>query len=341
MTTIGVDLGGTKIQAIRLQDTGTRAAAPDGLDALADGGNYTGPVGGGYEVTGTHRLPTPPRGSATDIADAVALAAKEAGLDDVAALTIGFAGPVDHDRGTVVRAPNLPGFGQAVPFARLVEDRVGVPVSLENDVNVAVVGEHRLGAGAGVDDLLGVWLGTGVGGGLVLDGSLRRGPHGFAGEIGHMVVRFKGRRPPAGIRGSLESYAGRASMQATAARWARKGKGRSAIFPLMKAKGRTAATSGTFHKAYAKGDHVARKLIDEAEYATGVATASLVNALDLERVVVGGGVADRFGEPMIRRIAAVMSKHLIAPDNAPEVVGARLGDLAGGLGAALLAEDPG
>jgi glucokinase len=342
MATIGVDLGGTKIQAIRLQKTRSTRKAPSDLAALADGGDYTGRVGGRYEVTGTHRLVTPPAGTSADIADAVALAARDAGLDGVTALTIGFAGPVDHDAGVVVRAPNLPEFGVDVPFAALVAERVGVPVTLENDVNVAVVGEHRLGAGAGSSDLLGIWMGTGVGGGLVLEGALRRGPHGLAGEVGHMVVRFKGRRPPAGIRGSVEAYAGRASMQATARRWAKKGKGKrrkTDLFKIMKAKGRDKATSGVFWKAYSRGDSVTRKLIGEAEYATGVGIASLVNALDLDRVVLGGGVADRFGGDMVERIAKVMREHLIAPDAAPAVVPAQLGDLAGGLGAALLAED--
>lgn len=337
MATIGIDLGGTKIQAIRLQKSGTGRRLPARFGELADGGDYTGPVGSGYEVTGTFRLATPASAGPGEIADAVAAAAKEAGVDDVTGVTIGFAGPVDHGRGVVVRAPNLPAFGESVSFARLVQERISIPVALENDVNVAVAGEHRLGAGKGSRDLVGIWMGTGIGGGLILDGSLRRGPHGLAGEIGHMVVRFRGRRPPAGVRGSVEAYAGRASMQSTAERWAKRGRNTS-LLRIMKARGRDRATSGVFHRAYEKGDSVTVKLVGEAEFAVGVGAASLVNALDLDRVVIGGGVADRFGDEMIARVASVMRSHLIAPDDAPDVVGARLGDLAGALGAALLAE---
>lgn len=321
------------------------ADAPADLTRRAAGGEYVGPVGGGLVVTSWARVPTPRSGGAVAVADAIAEAAEEAGTESVTAVGCSFAGPVDHARGVVLAAPNVADLGdhpgEEVPIAALLRERLGVPVAVENDVNAGTWGEYVLGAGRGRRDVAGVFPGTGVGGGLVLDGVLRRGPHGTAGEIGHMVIRDGGRSPASGaVDGTVEAYAGRASMEATARRWQaedRRGAAQSELFSIARRKGRDRLTSRTFRRAYDAGDATAVRLVAEAERALAVAIASLHNAVDLELVVLGGGTAEAFGDALVARVDEQVRRLVLVPASAPELRAAQLGDLAGALGAALLA----
>jgi glucokinase len=208
-------------------------------------------------------------------------------------------------------------------------------VFVGNDVQVATDAEFHLGAGKPYDSLLGVFWGTGVGGGLVLDRKPWLG-RGGAGEIGHMVVKIDGARCTCGRRGCMEAYAGRASMEARARRRVEKGR-RTDLFKLMKEHGRSRLTSSVWAHALERGDKVATEIIDEAIAALGAGIASAINLLDVGAVIVGGGLGVRFGEPYAERIAAAMQPHLFHDENPPDVRVASLGDLGGAIGAALLA----
>jgi len=312
--TAGVDLGGTKIQTVVVR---SRA------------------------VVGSARVPTPATGAAdvvAAIAGTIEESLKQAGASahDLAGIGIGSPGDIDGEAGTVAHSPNVPGFQDRVELGPLVSRRVGrVPVVLDNDVRVAVLGEFRRGAGRPFRDLLGVFVGTGVGGGLILGGKLRDG-RGAAGEIGHTVVKDGGRICSCGRRGCLEAYAGRGSMERTARRWADQGH-ETVLFDVMREKGRDRITSGVIATALEKRDRVAHRLVDEAVWALGVALASAQNLLDLEAIIVGGGLGDRLGPPFVERIAEGMQPHLFVPEHTPAILGTELGDLSGAVGAAVRA----
>jgi glucokinase len=208
-----------------------------------------------------------------------------------------------------------------------------------NDVRVAVEAERRLGAGRTYRSFLGAWWGTGIGGGVVLDGRLWLG-RGSAGELGHMVVRLGGAGCPCGRRGCIEAYAGRAAMEARARRAVEKG-AKTDLFELMKKRHRDRLTSGVWADALDRKDELAERLIDRAVAALGAGIASVINLLDLEGVVIGGGLGTRFGQPAAERIAEAMQPHLFVADRPPAVVTSELGDAGGALGAALLVSEPG
>jgi glucokinase len=311
----GIDLGGTKIQTVVVD---------------ADSA-----------VLGQARHPTPTSGGPADVAAAMAGALREAadtaGIEPAALAGVGVGSPgaIDADAGTVSGARNLPGWEGSFPLADTLGEQLGTPVSLGNDVQVATDAEVALGAGRGFRSLLGVFWGTGVGGGLVLDGRPWLG-RGAAGEIGHMVVKRDGRRCPCGRHGCLEAYAGRAAMEARAREKHAEGH-KTDLFKLMERHGRTRLTSGIWARALEHGDKLASELIDEAVAALGAGIASAVNLLDCEAVVIGGGLGVRFGEPYVERIGAAMQPHLFVDERPPAVRLAALGDLGGALGAALLA----
>jgi glucokinase len=312
----GVDLGGTKIQTVLFRSG---------------------------KVIGQGRGLTPP-GSAEDVVEAIRVtlvaAAEEAqvSLKDVVGIGIGFPGTVHGPQGTVIRAVNLPAFEGYALGTGVSKMFNGAAVRIDNDVRAAVVGEQRAGSGKPFQNFAGVFVGSGVGGGLVIDGKLRHG-RGAAGEIGHVVVKDGGRRCGCGNRGCIEAYAGRLSMERTALRWVKKGKKKTVLFDLMKRKGRDHLASGIISDALAVHDKVAVQLIDDAVLALGVGLASVQNLLDLEAFVIGGGLGDRLGQPFIDRIAKAMKPHLLRRDDPPRLVQSKLGDLAGAVGAAIIATD--
>jgi glucokinase len=314
--TAGVDLGGTKVQVVVLR---------------------------ARKVVAQARVSTPHTGApdvATAMADTVKQALAEGGLavGDLAAVGIGSPGQIGRERGTVDRSPNVPGFEgtDPIPLARMVSRKLRrAPVTIDNDVRVGMLGEWKRGAARGFRDVLGVFVGTGVGGGLVLEGKMRRG-RGSAGEIGHTVVRDGGRICSCGRPGHLEAYAGRARIEAHARQLQEKGK-KTDLFDIMHKRGRDRVTSGVIARALDHGDKLTAKLIDEAVWALGVALANAQNLLDLEAVVIGGGLGDRLGEPFVARIADAMAPQLFVPDRAPQMLTTDLGDLGGAIGAAVLA----
>lgn len=270
-----------------------------------------------------------------DLAGAMRDAAASAGIEphELESVGIGAAGSIDAAAGSVVQVANIPGLGQAFPLAPAVAEELGLPVALGNDVTVAVEAERRYGAGRGLRSFLGVFWGTGVGGGIVVDGRLLGG-RGSAGEIGHVCAKPGGRRCNCGLRGCVEAYAGRGALEARARREARKRK--TVLFDLMRKRGRDQLTSGVWLRALDSGDAVAHDLLREAVDALGVGIGSAVTLLDVEAVIVGGGLGERLGPEWLRRIEKAAGQHTFFRE-APAYRLAELGDMGGAIGASLLA----
>ncbi len=308
----GIDLGGTKIQAVVVDED--------------------------HNVIGSSRRPTPTSGGPADVAREMEAALRDAAaaaeLEPSSLAGLGVGSPGTIDGGAVISARNLPGWEGSFPLAEALGNALGTKVMLGNDVQVATYAEFKLGAGRLYRSLLGVFWGTGVGGGLILEDEPWRG-RGGAGEIGHMVVEIGGARCTCGRRGCMEAYAGRASMEDYAERLVEKGR-KTDLFKLMKERERTRLTSGVWARALEHGDKLAAQIIDRAVEALGAGVASAVNLLDVEGVIVGGGLGIRLGHPYAKRIAEAMQPHLFIDSRPPHVHVAALGDLGGAVGAALL-----
>jgi len=310
----GIDLGGTKIQA-----------------AVVDSR---------HEVLGQARRDTPVSGGpdaiVAEMAAALGEASDAAGVetDSLLGVGVGSPGTVDASAGTVAHASNLSDWKQPFPVAQRLEEALGTTVALGNDVQVAVDAEFALGAARDHDSLLGVFWGTGVGGGLVLDGKPWLG-RGAGAELGHMVVKRGGARCPCGRRGCVEAYAGRGAMEDRARKLAGQGS-KTALFEIMAERGRTRLRSGIWSRALDRDDELAHELVDRAVEALGAGIASAINLLDIGAVVIGGGLGTRLGEPYVKKIEKAMRPHLFVDDRPPEVALATLGDLGGAIGATLL-----
>lgn len=311
----GIDLGGTKIEAV-----------------IVDSRN---------KVLGSARRQTPQSGGPPKIAEAMAEAvteaAKAASLDPskLRGVGVGSPGIIDDENGTVTSARNLNGWMGSFDLGGTLSKKLGTDVFIGNDVQVATDAEFKLGAGKPYKSVLGVFWGTGVGGGLILNGKPWLG-RGGAGEIGHMVVEIGGAKCTCGRKGCMEAYAGRAAMEARARRRVEKGH-KTDLFTLMKEHNRTRLTSSIWWHALERRDKVATSLIDDAIDKLGAGVASACNLLDVEAVVIGGGLGVRFGQPYADRIKKAMMPHLFSDQNPPDVLVAALGDLGGAVGAALLA----
>jgi glucokinase len=309
----GIDLGGTKIQTVVVNET--------------------------WKVLGEARRPTPTTGGPEDVAkqmaEAMQEAAQAANLETgaLAAVGVGSPGDVDQRTGSVSQARNLPGWEDTFELGRWLEDKLGATVKVGNDVQVATEAEFHLGAGRPYKSLVGVFWGTGVGGGLILDGKPWLG-RGGAGEIGHMVIKQDGAHCPCGRRGCMEAYSGRAAMEAKARREHEDGR-KTDLFKIMKKHDHDRLTSGIWERALKAEDALATELIDRAVAALGAGVASVINLLDVEAVIIGGGLGTRLGEPYAKRIVKAMHPHLFNDDNPPAVEVASLGDLGGAIGAAL------
>jgi glucokinase len=265
------------------------------------------------------------------------IAAEDAGVEpaELAGIGVGSPGSVDDVAGTVATARNLSDWEGTFNLRDALEGDLGAPVSLGNDVQLATDAEFAIGAAKEYDSLLGVFWGTGVGGGLILGGEAWVGRK-TAGEIGHMVVKMDGARCPCGRKGCLEAYAGRGAMEARARRRVEKGE-KTQLFKLMEERGRDRLSSGIWERALERGDKLAEELLAEAVEALGNGVASAVNLLDPEAVVIGGGLGIRLGEPWLERIRDAMMPHLFVDYDPPAIRLAELGDLGGAHGGALLA----
>jgi glucokinase len=289
--TIGVDVGGTKVLGVVVDERGALVAE--------------------------HRVPTPGTADALAAAmiDVVATLRRD---HDVTGLGAGVPGLVNRD--AVLRfAPNLPGVVE-LPVGALLAEATGLPVRVDNDNTCALWGEHVLGAARAVTDAVLVGLGTGIGGGLLLDGRLVRGANGFAGEIGHMVVARGGIPCVCGRKGCWERYASGSAL------------GRMGREAGLGERGEDVT------RAAIAGDATALAVFDEFADWFSVGLVNLVHVLDVTRCVIAGGVVEA-GEVLIDAVRRAFAARLVAPEHRPpvEIVGATLGERAGAIGAALLA----
>ncbi len=313
---VGVDLGGTSMKALAV-----------------DKKNKILAIGKGKTPAGVR-----PQVLIREIAALVKTTIKDAGckLKAVEAVSIGAPGPVDVSLGIVREAANL-GW-KNVPLAADLEALLGVPVVVDNDVNVGTLGEHALGAGEKVRELVGVFVGTGIGGGIITGGKLFAGSNGWAGEVGHTVVLADGPVCSCGRRGHVEGLASRPAMERAVFEAVKAGR-KSVVPEILKERGRDHITSSIIKAALARRDPVMQEVLERAQYFLGILVANVVNILDPERVVIGGGIAERLGEEYvgpIRRFAGEYFAHAQAAKRV-QIVPGTLGDNAGALGAVVLA----
>ncbi|HEV2176998.1 MAG TPA: ROK family protein [Terriglobia bacterium] len=313
---VGIDLGGTSIKALA-------------VDAR-------------HRILAEEKLPTRaslrPDRVIGDIAGLVIQAVNAAGRTrhNLRGVGIGAPGAIDPKRGVVHEAPNL-GWKE-VPLGRDLKKLLRVPVMVDNDVNVGVMGEHALGAGGKTQEMVGIWVGTGIGGGIISRGKLYEGSHGGAGEVGHTVLVVDGPVCSCGRRGHAEALASRTAMERDV-RAAIKAGRKSVVLDIMKRKNKPRMTSSVIHAALKKHDPLMREVMQRAEYYLGVLVSNMVNLLGPERVVIGGGLAARLGESFVAPIRATALEYFLRPDDLRrvKVVPAALGDNAGALGAVILA----
>ncbi len=308
---VGVDLGGTKIHTVVAKEDGA--------------------------VLGEDRRPTEatqgPDAVVARIAASVRAACELAGVsvESVAGVGISSPGPCDPKRGVVTNAPNLPGFHD-VHLTRLVSEALSLPVLLENDANAACYGEFRFGAGRGLRHIVYVTLGTGIGGGIIIDGKIYEGASGAAGEVGHIIIDPDGPPCNCGARGCVEALASGPAIAREAKRAI--AEGRSPIMAGLA--GDSRPTAELVLRAAQQGDGVAREIIQRAGYCLGIGLIGVLNCLNPEALILGGGLiglGDLYLEPAITTAKSGAFEQIMSDVT---ITIASLGERSGALGAAAL-----
>jgi glucokinase len=310
---IGFDLGGTKMLAAIVDDDGT---------VIQRNKNKT--LGGGNEKV------------LEQIFTTITELLKKANIDASHIDCIGIAvpGPIDMESGVVLDTPNV-GIKQ-LALARELTDRFGVAAYVENDVNAGLWGEFKAGSARGFEDVVGVFPGTGIGGGLILDGRLYRGKRGSAGEIGHMIVQTDGRLCGCGGYGCWETVASKTAIARDLVVLAMTGRS-----PTLVDKGGTEIRnikSGVIAKAVEAGETGVIEVVDRAAYFLGVGLANVVNIFDPEIIVIGGGLVEKLGRRYLDLAEKAMRERAMPRIvEGVKLVEASLGDDAVIVGAADLA----
>ena len=311
---IGIDVGGTNVK-IALVDTKGKIVYSNSVPTRAEMG---------YEYT------------VNNIKQAIQDLLKETKLTtkDIEGIGFGFPGQVDYKAGIVRNAPNIPGWVE-VPIAKLIEDEFKVPTRVDNDVRCAALGELKYGAGKGCENLICITVGTGIGSGLILNGKLVRGASNAAGEIGHIKLQMNdGPICGCGDTGCLEAFASGPSIVAMAEEYIKGGK--STKFREMASGGQI--TPYIVCEAAKAGDPVAQRIFTITGEYIGIGLASVVNLLNPERIIIGGGVADA-GDLLLAPLTETLKKRAMKiAGSAVEVVPAQLGNTAGVIGSSLLIE---
>ena len=305
MLTVGVDIGGTNIEVGLVNDQ--------------------------YEVVDRAKKPTPTSGPKAVVATIVELIGALA--EKPLAVGVGIPGAVDDQ--TIVKVPNLENWDGDYDFVAQLGKALGVPVAPGNDAHVGLLGEWLAGAAKGHDNVLGVWLGTGIGGGLILGGRPYTGSLGSAGEIGHVVVRAGGALCSCGRRGCVEAYAGRERMSETVRALQKAGRA-TRLFAIQEEEGKPRPTSKVWAKALKARDEVATEVFNEGLEVLGIGVASVLNVLNVEQVVIGGGMAEKLGKPLARQVREATLPWVMAPNPKLDFAVAKLGDDSGVIGAAEL-----
>ena len=246
---------------------------------------------------------------------------------------LGAPGAISWDRTTVTKPPNLPGWDEVALAARLHE-RLGVPVTLENDANLAGLGSAHYGVGRPHDSFIMVTLGTGVGGAIIYEGQIFRGMRGAAGELGHVSIDYEGRYPRSGVAGGVEAYVG-IEFLTYHARYALLN--RKSLLHEMTGPDLRGLTPKMLHEAAVDGDEPAREILAWAGHKLGCALGSAINLLDIRKVVVGGGISAA-GDFILEPVRVVLRQQVMPGlQDGVEVVRETLGNEVGILGAAMLA----
>ena len=311
---LAIDLGGTKIRTALISNKGKIMAKEYSL-TLADEGleAVTGRI-----ISGIDRL----------------LRLKNLAPSQLHSISIAAAGAIDSEKGLITSSPNLPGWCD-VPLRDIVKSKYGVDTFLMNDASAAALGEHEFGAGKGVNNLIYLTVGTGIGGGIIIDGKLYLGPSGSAGEIGHMTIDVNGQRCSCGNTGCLETLASGTAMAKEAIKRIKQGE-KSSLTEIVGGKIEN-ITAETVEVAARGGDSLASEVISEAATYLGVGMVNLVNIFNPEMIIVGGGVA-KMGDLLLNPVRQVVQVRAFQlPTQAVRIVQAQLGDDSGLLGAAVFA----
>jgi len=315
-TFVGVDLGGTSLLATVVNGEGAvlgrakrKTKARLGADAVIE-----------------------------RITEAVTSAVGDADLvlGDVAGIGVGVPGPLDPASGVVHCCPNMGPTWENMCLVERLETLLARPVVIENDVNVGALGEYLYGAGRGSSSMLAIFVGTGIGGGLVLDGALEQGARNSAAEIGHMILLAEGPVCGCGQRGHAEALASRTAIERDI-RAAIRGGRQSVMTELTDLSKRKPFTSSLIGQALAVGDPVVAEAVEKAQFYLGLLVASCVNFIDPNMVVVGGGLVESLGEGYLDPVRSVAEQHYINKGGSVGLVAAALGDLSGAIGAAAVA----
>lgn len=311
MNYLGIDLGGINIAAAVVDEEGNilsrgRVSTPRGAEAVA-----------------------------AAMAEAARQAVENASLtmDDIDSVGVGSPGTIDPERGVVEHWSNLD--FHHVPLAAMVAERLGRPVLLENDANAAALGEYAAGAGRGNSSMIAVTLGTGVGGGAVLDGKLYTGFNYAGMEVGHFVIEYGGRLCTCGRRGCFETYASATAIIRQAKE--RMEGNRESLLWRLAGEDIDRVEARTVFEAAAQGDLLARELVEEYESYLACGIANLINIFQPEILCIGGGVAGA-GEKLLTPVRAILEREDYARNNRQrtKLMLAQLGNDAGIIGAALL-----
>lgn len=256
---------------------------------------------------------------------------------DFEALCIGAPGAVNLETGMVNEAPNLDWIN--VPLGMELEARLDLPVFVDNDVNIGTAGEHAYGAGRGAHHMVGIFVGTGIGGGVIINDHLHYGGRGAAGEIGHMVIVPNGRLCGCGKKGCVEAYASKTGIGAFIREQISLGRDCYLKKDVMKI-GSPPLSSSRIEEAINADDPVTTEAVKDAQYYLGLLTANLVNTLDPDVIVFGGGLVEQLGNDFLKPIRKIAKVHYLQQKHADriQIVPATLGDHAGTIGAAVVAQ---
>ncbi len=312
---VGVDLGGTSINVGVVPFDGGPVLGMRSLPTLADRGPK-------FVVD---RI-------ASMIRDAIHDATREVGFDATAVVGVGLGspGPLDRRSGTVIETPNL-GW-RNFPLRDLISNAVGLEAELDNDANAAALGEWWQGAGKGVETLVGLTLGTGIGGGIVLGGKVFHGVADVAGEVGHMTIDSTGRRCKCGNYGCLEAYASGPAIAARAIEGLQSGE--PSLLPTMVEGELSRITAETVYEAIVAGDDYAREVMRDTAKFLGTGIANLINILNPEMVTISGGVT-RAGDHLLEPLKAEVRRRAFRhASESCRIVTSSLGSMAGVIGAA-------
>jgi len=307
---LACDLGGTNLR----------------MAAIDDGGR----------IISRFRAETPRTERADEIACAIADAAEKCRgavgrIGEVKALAVAVPAIIDSKSGITLKAPNVPAL-DGFRLTAALSSKLNLPVVLENDANAAAVGEHSFGAARGFENAVAVTLGTGVGGGIIINGKILRGIDGTAGEIGHICVEPFGAPCGCGSRGCLEQYASATAVTRIARELENQ-------YPKSSLRNEPRPTSADIYEAGTRGDELALEVFRRMGFYLGVALADLVNVLNPEVIVVGGGASAGWDLFIHHLKAQICERAFGEPAERVKIVRAHLGDDAGLMGAARLALD--